>query len=139
MYVSATGTPVASLKARRAAAARPRTAPLPANATTLAPPVMNSTARASDRSDGSVCAGSERGSGRASSGGTAAAITSSGSSRWVAPGFSCSATSNALRTVSGTMPGPVTRAFHLVIGRISETTSTYWWLSFASAPARPGR
>ena len=43
-------------------------------------------------------------------------ITSSGSSRWVAPGFSDSATLNALRTTSGTISGLETRAFHLTIG-----------------------
>jgi len=46
-----------------------------------------------------------RGSGDADSG-AVAAMTSSGSSRCVAPGFSDSATLNALRTASGMMPGP---------------------------------
>ena len=35
---------------------------------------------------------------------------------WVAPGFSPSATLNALRTTSGMMFGSMMRAFHLVIG-----------------------
>ena len=50
-------------------------------------------------------------------------MTSSGSSRWVAPGFSDSATLKALRTTSGTISGLVTRAFHFVIGRKSSTRS----------------
>ena len=43
-------------------------------------------------------------------------MTSSGSSRCVAPGFSDSATLNALRTTSGMISGLATRAFHFVIG-----------------------
>jgi len=42
------------------------------------------------------------------------AATSSENSRWVAPGFSYSATLNALRTSSGTISGSVTGAFHFV-------------------------
>ena len=53
-------------------------------------------------------------------------MTSSGSSRWVAPGFSDSATLNALRTTSGMISGLVTRAFHFVIGRMISTRSMYW-------------
>ena len=43
-------------------------------------------------------------------------MTSSGSSRCVAPGFSDSATLKALRTTSGMISGLATRAFHFVIG-----------------------
>ena len=53
------------------------------------------------------------------------AITSSGSSRWVAPGFSDSATLKALRTTSGTISGLETRAFHLTIGRRMPSRSMY--------------
>ena len=52
-----------------------------------------------------------------------AAMTSSGSSRWVAPGFSDSATLKALRTTSGMISGLATRAFHFVMGRNSSTRS----------------
>jgi hypothetical protein len=57
--------------------------------------------------------------------GTSEAITSSGSSRCVAPGFSCSATLNALRTASAVIPGSDRRAFHFVIGPMRLTTSMY--------------
>ena len=45
---------------------------------------------------------------------------------WVAPGFSVSATLNALRTTSGMIAGSCSRAFHLVIGRMIRMTSMYW-------------
>ena len=63
------------------------------------------------------------GSGLASSG---RPITSSGSSRWVEPGFSDSATLNALRTTSGTISGLETRAFHFMTGRRTPIRSMYW-------------
>ena len=72
---------------------------------------------------GSGWTGAWRGSGEASSG---RGITSSGSSRWVAPGFSDSATLNALRTTSGMISGLETRAFHLTIGRMMPMRSMYW-------------
>ena len=75
---------------------------------------MISAARWSSRIPGSGWTGSRRGSGEASSD---RAITSSGSSRWVAPGFSDSATLNALRTTSGMISGLETRAFHFTTGR----------------------
>ena len=65
---------------------------------------------------------SEDGSGRAS---TIAAITSSGSSMWVGPGFCACATLNALRTISGIVRAEFRRAFHFVTGRKRETTSMY--------------
>ena len=46
---------------------------------------------------------------------------------WVEPGFSDSATLNALRTTSATISGSESRAFHLVIGRIISATSMCWW------------
>ena len=50
-------------------------------------------------------------------------MMSSGSSRWVAPGFSAAAMLNALRTASGTMRGWWMRVFHLVMGRSISTVS----------------
>ena len=43
----------------------------------------------------------------------------------VAPGFSASASLNALRTTSGMIAGSESRAFHLVIGRITRSRSMY--------------
>ena len=57
------------------------------------------------------------------------AMTSAGSSRCVAPGFSAVATAKALRTASATVRGSCTRAFHLVIGCIISTVSMNWWVS----------
>ena len=44
----------------------------------------------------------------------------------VAPGFSDSATLNALRTTSGMIAASDRRAFHFVIGRITRSRSMYW-------------
>ena len=66
-------------------AAPPRTTPLPASATGLIAPRIRSAALSSSRAAGSGRAWRRRGSGSAS---ISAAITSSGSSMWVAPGFS---------------------------------------------------
>src|SRR5436190_5597889 len=57
---------------------------------------------------------------------TAAPARFSGSSICVGPGFSSSATRNALRTISGTARGCSTRWFHLVTGSSIRTISTYW-------------
>ena len=43
----------------------------------------------------------------------------------MAPGFSDSATLNALRTTSGTISGLETRAFHLTTGRRIPIRSMY--------------
>ena len=51
-------------------------------------------------------------------------MTSYGSSSWVAPGFSASASMKALRTTSGTTSGSDARALHFVIGRMTSTRST---------------
>ena len=124
MNVSATAIPVARQNSRSAGAAPARTTPLPASATGLIALRMTSAALSSSRAEGSGLIGRRRGSGAAS---TSAAMTSSGSSRCVAPGFSDSATLNALRTTSGMISGLVTRAFHFVIGRNSSTRSMNWW------------
>ena len=121
MNVSATPIPVARANSRSAGAAPARRTPLPASTTGLAAPHTSSTARTSSRAAGSGWTGARCASGVASSG---AAMTSSGSSRCVAPGFSASATLKAFRTTSGMLSGSATRAFHFVIGRMTSTTST---------------
>ena len=65
--------------------------------------------------------------------------TSSGTSMWHAPGFSDSASLNALRITSGTTAETSSRVFHLVRGRIDSTMSTYWCdsLWIRSRPAWP--
>ena len=123
MNVSAIEIPVARANSRSAGAAPARITPLPTRAIGLIAWRMRSAASSSSRAPGSGSTGLRRGSGWASSG---SAMTSSGSSRCVAPGFSDSATLNALRTTSGMISGEVIRAFHLVIGRIISTTSMYW-------------
>ena len=54
---------------------------------------------------------------------------SSGSSMWVAPGFSSRASRKALRTTSGVASGTAIRVLHFVTGRNIRTTSIYWWSS----------
>ena len=54
------------------------------------------------------------------------AITSSGSSMCVGPGFCAWATLNALRTTSGITREEFSRTFHFVTGRSIETTSMCW-------------
>ena len=122
MNVSATGMPVERTNSRRAGAALPRITPLPASATGLMAPRTRSAALSSSRAAGSGRAWRRRGSGSAS---TSAAITSSGSSMWVEPGFSASASLKALRTTSGMIAASERRAFHLVIGRITRSRSMY--------------
>ena len=123
MNVSATGIPVVWVKARSARLAWARIAPLPASAIGFSAASISSAARWSSRAPGSGWTGARRGSGTAS---RSWPITSSGSSRWVAPGFSDSATLNALRTTSGTISGLDTRAFHLTTGRMIASRSMYW-------------
>ena len=123
MNVSATGMPVARTNSRSAGVAPPRTTPLPASATGLSAPRTMSAALSSSRACGSASGVRRRGSGAAS---ICASITSSGSSMCVAPGFSPSATLNALRTTSGMMLASDRRAFHLVIGRMTRSRSMYW-------------
>ncbi len=123
MKVSATGMPVARTNSRSAATAPVRTTPLPARATGCTALRITSAARSSSRAAGSGGTSRRRGSGSAS---ISAAITSSGSSMCVAPGFSFSATLKALRTTSGMIAGSERRAFHLVIGRITRSRSMYW-------------
>ena len=64
-------------------------------------------------------------------------MMSSGSSRWVAPGFSAAAMLNALRTASATMRGWWRRVFHLVMGRSISTVSMNWCVVSLCMPARP--
>ena len=79
----------------------------------LGAPAMISAARSRLTGSASTMASGPRGSGEPV---TAVSMTSSGSSRCVAPGFSAAAMLNALRTASGTMRGWWRRVFHLVIG-----------------------
>ena len=65
------------------------------------------------------------------------AMTSSGSSMCVGPGFCACATLNALRTTSGMIRGLVSRAFHFVTGLNIETTSMYWWDSLCMRSRSP--
>ena len=123
MNVSATGIPVVWTNARNARLAWVRIAPLPARMIGFSAARMISVARSSSRGPGSGWTGGWRGRGEASSG---RPITSSGSSRWVAPGFSDSATLNAFRTTSGTISGLEIRAFHFVTGRMMPIRSMYW-------------
>ena len=103
MNVSATGMPVARANSRSAGAAPARTTPLPASATGLiAPRIRSAASQQLARAGLGRARGARRGSGSASS---CSAITSSGSSMCVAPGFSDSATLNALRTTSGMISG----------------------------------
>ena len=115
MNVSATGIPVVCTNARSARLAWVRMAPLPARMIGFSAAMMTSVARWSSFMPGSGWTGAWRGRGEASSG---RIITSSGSSRWVEPGFSDSATLKALRTTSGTISGLETRAFHFTTGRM---------------------
>ena len=140
MKVSATGMPVARLNSRSAGAAPPRMTPLPARATGLIAPRTRSAACRSSRAPGSGRRTGRRGSGLVASS-ASMAMTSSGSSTCVAPGFSASATLKAFRTTSGMMAGSDRRAFHLVMGRMTLTTSTYWCdsLCIRSMPAWPVR
>jgi hypothetical protein len=55
---------------------------------------------------------------------TISPATSSGTSTWHAPGFSASASLNALRMTSGITSGISVRVFHFVIGRKCSTMST---------------
>ena len=139
MKVSATGMPVARANSRSAGAAPTRATPLPARTMGLIALLMSSAAASTSAAAGSVRRTVSRtGSGAASSW---AAITSSGSSRWVAPGFCAWATLNALRTASGITLALFRRVFHFVTGAIIETTSMYWWdsLCMRSRSAWPVR
>ena len=126
--------PVCSHKVRRAAAACWRTAPLPTSSTGRFAPWMTSAARSRLTGSASTIGSGPRGSGEPV---TAISITSSGSSRCVAPGFSAAAMLNALRTASGTMRGWWMRVFHLVMGCSISTVSMNWWVVSLCIPARP--
>ena len=52
--------------------------------------------------------------------------TSSGNSRWVAPGFSSCASRTASRTRAGMLSAEASWWVNLVIGRIMSTTSRIW-------------
>ncbi len=135
MNVSATPIPVARANSRSAAAAPTRATPLPASTTGLIAPRITSVAFSSSCALGSGRRSVVRaGSGSAS---IEAAITSSGSSMWVGPGFCAWATLNALRTTSGMIAELVSRAFHFVTGLNIETMSMYWWDSLCIRSTSP--
>ena len=102
MKVVITPSPVCCTKRRSAGEAFWRAMPFPASTTGRSAACSSSAARCSSAATGSTSAGGRRGTGSAASG---SSITSAGSSRCVAPGFSRSATANALRTASGMMSG----------------------------------
>ena len=126
MNVVMTFRPVCSQKRRSAGAACWRTTPFPARTTGRSHDWRSSAARWSSAATGSTSGDGLRGTGVPL---TSASITSSGSSRCVAPGFSRSARAKALRTASGMISGSWMRAFHFVTGFIIRTMSMYWWLS----------
>jgi hypothetical protein len=96
--------------------------PLPARISGRAASSITSAARASEGRSGDGRRGLAGASGSPSASSPA---TSSGSSRWQAPGFSSCARLNALRTASATTAPVSMRAFHFVNGRNTSTTSTY--------------
>jgi hypothetical protein len=139
MNVSATPIPVARANSRSAAAAPTRATPLPASTIGCSAARIRLAASSSSSPLGSglrtrSCAGS----GCASTG---SAITSSGSSMCVGPGFCACATLNALRTTSGITRDEFRRTFHFVTGLNIETMSMCWWdsLCMRSRSAWPVR
>ena len=123
MKVSATPIPVAKANARSAAAAPVRTTPLPASTIGRSASRMIPSAERSSSGLGSgLRRPSRTGSGSASTG---AAMTSSGSSMCVGPGFCAWAILNALRTTSGITRAEFSRALNFVTGRSMSTTSMY--------------
>ena len=125
MNVSATPMPVARANSRSAAAAPTRATPLPARTIGFSAPRITLAASRSSSPLGSGLRTPRRaGSGSAS---TMSAMTSSGSSMCVGPGFCACATLNALRTTSGITRDEFRRTFHFVTGLNIETTSMCWW------------
>ncbi len=135
MNVSATPMPVARANPRSAAAAPVRATPLPASTTGRSAARITSSAVSSSCQLGSGWRRPLRtGSGEAS---TIAAMTSSGSSMCVGPGFCAWASLNALRTTSGITRAEFSRALNLVTGRSIETTSMCWWDSLCMRSRSP--
>jgi hypothetical protein len=135
MNVETTGTSVTSTSRRSSSAARALTAPLPARTRGRSAARNRSAAAASASALGRGSGtGSGAANGRSSVGSPA---TPSGSSRWVTPGFSSSASLNAFRTDSWTMAGSFSCAFHFVTGSNRSSTSSAWWLSWWSRSRPP--
>ncbi len=127
MKVVITCRPVARQSSRSAGAAPWRTTPWPTSSTGRRALRMSSAVRRRASSSGSLTGCGARCRQRPPT--ARLAITSAGSSRCVAPGFSAVATEKALRTASATVRGSWTRAFHLVMGCIISTMSMNWWVS----------
>ena len=133
MKVVITFRPVCWQNRRSATDALWRATPFPARITGRSAVCSRAAARCSSLATGSTSGRARRGTGLPA---TSLSMTSSGSSRWVAPGFSRSATANALRTASGMIAASWMLAFHFVTGFIIRTMSMYWWLSLCIS-ARP--
>ena len=135
MNVGLAGIPACAQRARRLGDAPARITPLPVMITGRRASRITAAAARTAAGSGRPTPGALFGSGRLDDGRSAAAIVSD-SSRCVGPGRSASASLNALRTTSGTVSGRSMRAFHLVTGRSTSTTSTYWWLSLWTRSSR---
>src|SRR5712691_8401950 len=118
MNVVTTGICARSASTVRSLDAQPRMTPFPARIRGCSARLMMSAARASDGRSGEGRRGRSARSGSPSAGPWA---TSSGSSRWQAPGFSSWARLNAFRTASATTAPVSMRAFHFVNGLNTST------------------
>ena len=120
MNVLATPMWVFSHSIRSCLEARLRIAPLPARMTGRREDRISSNAWST-----TLSAGTARRRRCTASGGSdvSCLAMSSGSSMWVAPGFSVPATRTALRTISGMLSALMIWCAHLVTGRNIATTS----------------
>ena len=134
MNVLNTGRPVLCASSRNVSAARFRKAPLPARITGFFALTRMATACST------ACASAEgrrvllTGIGWALS---RCFATSSGSSTTQTPGFSASASLNALRRISGIESASMIDCAHFEIGRIIAMASMFWWLSLCSRRVGP--
>ena len=135
MKVVATGMRRRSAKSTRASAAPARTTPLPAR-------MIGAWALEISRPACSTFAGGGAGgvalwtlSGDLAS--SSAPATFSGRARKLAPGFSASATLNALRTTSGMISGARISVLYFEIGSKRFTRSRIWWLSLCIRVVAP--
>jgi len=127
MKVCTTGMFSARANRRTASWARRRTTPLPARMRGRRAARIAWIARFTCALSGSGINGAWTRNGVSSArSSTCEAATSSGSSRWVAPGFSVCATLKAFRTASGMMDARAICACHFVTGLNSAITSMYW-------------
>ena len=134
MNVLATPICVFSQRIRSCFEARLRIAPLPARITGRRDDRIRSNARSTILS-----AGTDRRR-RCTASGCAVVscrAMSSGSSMWVAPGFSVPAKRTALRTTSGMLSALMIWCAHLVTSPNIATTSMTWWDSLCSRSDDP--